>query len=321
MDFKITPKLLLLRQRYPLETKIRMSLNRITFWHRKYQGNVYVAFSGGKDSTVLLHLVRTLYPDVPAVFVNTGLEYPEIVEFVDNTENVVSLRPKMTFREVIRKHGYPVISKKVARAIRGLQNPNTSPRERNKLMYGDERGSFGKLPIKWRFLIDAPFKMSERCCDVLKLRPVRSYYKETQRKAFIGTMACDSDYRKQTYTKHGCYLVDRKIPTCTPMGFWLQQDIWDYIKKYKLNYSSIYGKGVSHTGCIFCCFGIHLEKQPNRFDLMKITHPKLHNYCMNKLGIRKILDYIGIRDCDSQLVHDVLKNHENGIINEIVGDL
>ena len=321
MENKITPKLLLLRQRYPLEMKVSMSLNRISFWYKKYQGNVYVAFSGGKDSTVLLHMVRSLYPEVPAVFVNTGLEYPEIVDFIKSVENVVILRPTMTFHKVIEKHGYPVISKKVARAIRGLQNPNTSPKERNKLMYGDERGSFGKLPIKWRFLIDAPFKMSERCCDILKLRPARAYYKETQRSAYIGTMACDSDYRARTYIKGGCYLVDRKIPTCTPMGFWLQQDIWNYIKEYGLNYSIIYDKGVNHTGCMFCCFGIHLEKQPNRFDLMKVTHPKLYNYCMNKLGIRKILDYIGVRGCKSQLVCNALENCENDVINEIISDL
>lgn len=67
--------------------------------------NCYISFSGGKDSTVLLHLVRKLYPEIEAVFVDTGLEYPEIKQFVKSIDNVTILRPKMMFNEVINKYG------------------------------------------------------------------------------------------------------------------------------------------------------------------------------------------------------------------------
>jgi len=66
---------------------------------------VYVSFSGGKDSTVLLHLVRSLYPEVPAVFCDTGLEFPEIKEFVRNTPDVTTIRPTMSFRKVLEIMG------------------------------------------------------------------------------------------------------------------------------------------------------------------------------------------------------------------------
>ena len=64
-------------QLVPLEGKIIMSQLRIREWFDHYDGDVYVSFSGGKDSTVLKHLVETtsgVY-DVPVVFVDTGLEY------------------------------------------------------------------------------------------------------------------------------------------------------------------------------------------------------------------------------------------------------
>ena len=114
---KVTAEILQMRQKYPLDLKVDMSLNRIKYWYKQYAGNVYIAFSGGKDSTVLLHLVRSLFPEVPAVFVNTGLEYPEINQFVKTIDNVITLKPTMTFKEVIEKKGYPVISKKVARGL------------------------------------------------------------------------------------------------------------------------------------------------------------------------------------------------------------
>ena len=70
-------------QSYPLDIKIWLSRQRIREWIREFgEDGVYVSFSGGKDSTVLLDIVRKDYPNVEAVFVNTGLEYPEIVDFV-----------------------------------------------------------------------------------------------------------------------------------------------------------------------------------------------------------------------------------------------
>ena len=65
-------------QALSLERKIQITQTRIMEWYYRYSGKVYVSFSGGKDSTVMLDLARRAFPDIPAVFVNTGLEYPEI---------------------------------------------------------------------------------------------------------------------------------------------------------------------------------------------------------------------------------------------------
>lgn len=104
-------------QALPLNRKIQITQTRIIEWYQHYNGKVVVSFSGGKDSTVLLHLVRQIYPDVPAVFSNTGLEYPEIVKFAHSFPNVDVVTPKMRFNEVISTYGYPLISKEVAEAI------------------------------------------------------------------------------------------------------------------------------------------------------------------------------------------------------------
>ena len=105
-------------QAMPLEVKVMMSKVRIRDWVNYYgRDGVYVSFSGGKDSTVLLHMVREEYPDIPAIFVDTGLEYPEIREFVKTFDNVTWLKPKMNFRQVIEKFGYPFFSKEISEAV------------------------------------------------------------------------------------------------------------------------------------------------------------------------------------------------------------
>ena len=114
-------------QALPLSRKIQITQTRIIEWYQHYQGQVCVSFSGGKDSTVLLHIARQLYPNIPAVFSNTGLEYPEIQRFVKSFDNVDIVTPSMRFDDVITTYGYPLIGKEVAEAIyyaRRIRNPD-----------------------------------------------------------------------------------------------------------------------------------------------------------------------------------------------------
>ena len=109
-------------QAMPLEVKVGMTKTRIREWVKEYGiDGVFISFSGGKDSTVLLHIARQMYPNIKAVFVDTGLEYPEIRKFVKTFDNVEILRPKMRFDEVIKKYGYPIISKEIAECVYGAR--------------------------------------------------------------------------------------------------------------------------------------------------------------------------------------------------------
>ena len=76
--------------------------------------------------------------------------------------------------------------------------------------------------------------------------------------------------------------------------FWTDKDVWDYIKLRNLSYSEIYDMGERQTGCSFCMFGVNREKGENRFQRMKKRHPKLWNYCIHKLGLKEVLDYINV---------------------------
>ena len=115
-------------QAMPLNLKISMTKRRIRDWVKHFGlDGVYVSFSGGKDSTVLLHIAREMYGDaMKAVFVDTGLEYPEIRSFVKTFDNVDWLRPKMGFKQVCEKYGFPLISKEVSECVYGARKYLTS---------------------------------------------------------------------------------------------------------------------------------------------------------------------------------------------------
>ena len=299
-------------QNYPLDLKIEKSKLRIQeFVSQLGEENVYISFSGGKDSTVLLDIVRSIYPSIESVFSNTGLEYPELVKFVNTKENVTTVRPKKSFKRVLEEEGYPVVSKKVSRAIRDLQNPTPqNVNIRNLYLTGITSKGYEcpsrKLPKKWYKLIDAPFKVSEKCCDYLKKNPIKEYEKKSNKRPIIGTMASESNMREGEYLKTGCNSFTEGKEKCTPLGFWTEQDILKYIKDYDLNYASVYGDivledgmykttGEQRTGCIWCPLGAHLQAEPNRYQRLKETHPNLYDYCMNILGMNKVLDYIGVK--------------------------
>ena len=298
-----TARTLQLRQSLPLDMKIKFSERRIKEWYNAHSGQVYVSFSGGKDSTVLLDLVRSLYPDVPAVFADTGLEYPEIREFVRTIDNVVWVKPKMSFRDVIRLYGLPMISKNVAYYIEQVR----SLRERGKTdtatynlrmtgikKDGTKASSHSVIPKKWKPLLESDIRVSAKCCDVMKKEPIKRYAKETGRVSIQGIMASEGASRSKTYQLHGCNAFNLKEPQSRPIIFWTEDDIWEYINTKNTPYSCIYDMGEKRTGCVFCMFGCHLEKGENRFQRMAKSHPKLWRYCMEKLELKKALDFIGV---------------------------
>lgn len=305
-------------QAMPLEVKIGLTKNRIREWVRYYGTNgVYVSFSGGKDSTVLLHLVRSMYPDVEAVFVNTGLEYPEIQKFVKSFDNVTILRPEIRFDDVIKKYGYPVISKEVSECVYqgriALKNNATKYSYRLKMLFGIAKDKDGNKSLynkeKYKPLLYTDFVCSHHCCNVMKKKPAKAYAKKTGKHQMTGQMAEESQLRTQQWLRNGCNGFDMKSPTSNPMSFWTEQDVLKYIKQYNVPIASVYGEvvyavdpeqmridellndysetdtlttsGCKRTGCIFCAFGCHLEKEPSRFQMLKETHPKQYEYCIN----------------------------------------
>lgn len=302
-------------QSLPLEAKIQMTRTRIRGWIDEFgEDGVYVSFSGGKDSTVLLDIVRKDYPDVQAVFINTGLEYPSVRLFAESKENVTTIRPSMIFRDVIIKYGYPIISKEVAgkagEVRKSIAKGNTNTVRYRQFMGLEmkENGEPSEYNVDhYKYLLDAPFNISDRCCEIMKKSPAHKYNKKHNRVPIIGVMADESRQRKAKWLKNGCNAFDLKNPESNPLSFWTENDVLEYIHKYNLPIAEAYGEvvvvnngiagqismcdilsdyrgckfattGCQRTGCIFCMFGITQDKE--RFIRLAEQESKLCDYVM-----------------------------------------
>lgn len=301
------------RMAYPYDVKVQIALDRIREFHDHFDGNVFVSYSGGKDSSALLHLARTIYPEMKGVFCNTGLEYPELVAHVKQTPNVEIIRPKMSFADVIEKFGWPVVSKEIALYLEDACRPNhDTDTWRRRALGINPDGTKTRYCVsqKWRFLIDemndGNVKISMRCCRAMKERPFNEYTARTGQYAILGMMASESRTRMAVWKKYGCNAYGKKIPQSRPMMAWNEQDIYRYLVENNISIPSVYGDivmengiyrvtGLDRTGCMFCMFGVHMDESPNRFERMRETHPKQWDYVINRLGGGKVLDLIKVK--------------------------
>ena len=306
-----------------LQDKEILTYEKLDQWYTAWNGKCYVSFSGGKDSTVLAYLAARYLSSFRAppwelnlVFVNTGLEYPEIQKFVNEyadwlrrefprvTVNLHRLRPKMNIRQVVRKYGYSIVSKEVAAYVeeaRVKPDGRSAARLRGEYLRKDGEPSEYNCE-KWEFLLYAPFAISSKCCGAMKKKPMNAYMRKTQSVPTMATMAQESRLRTKVWLKNGCNAFEGKHPAGKPMSFWKEQDVLRFIVERGLPYASVYGDivasdgendyaetlidcklhctGCQRTGCMFCGFGAHLEKGENRFERMKHTHPKHYDFCI-----------------------------------------
>lgn len=361
----------------PLNIKVRMTAERIRNWVNEFgEDGVYLSFSAGKDSTVLGHIIREVcgYKNIPFVFVDVPTQYPELKQFAQTFDNLVVLKPKISFAKVCATYGFPMISKEVSNCVSGARkyikyldsqkSNNTILTDRQTIPYAcymadmlgidrrinkqnekykslqmgvipsgseyrlrrlngelkDSKGNYSQFnQEKYKFFLDAPFEISDMCCDVMKKKPAHDYEKQTGRRPIMATMASESTMRTQKWLKDGCNAFNVTRPHSNPMSFWTEQDVLLYIKENNLPICSVYGEvvtdyesmgqcenqmsfadfgifdkerpllkttGCQRTGCVLCGFGCHLEKE-SRFLRLKETHPKFHNllYILKNNGV------------------------------------
>ena len=294
-------------QNLPLEDKIKLSQEIIKeFYENIDSDKVYIASSFGKDSIVLVDLVRNLYPNIPIIYINTGVEHPSILNLSKEYSNVFELKPKKPMEQIIEEYGYITpfgkdISNTLEMARKNLYEGKFNT-IRVKKLRGDV-GGIGKYDYsKFAHHLLAPFKISDRCCYWLKKQPLNSFTKKNGFKyQFNGMTAEESLIRQGSMIKNGFNLeFDSR-----PLAHWKVHDILSYILKYDLHLAECYGDIIENsdgeyvtskfyrTGCTCCPVGCDLDN-PNQFQLLYKYDRETWDYVINQLGFKQVLDYFKV---------------------------
>lgn len=360
MENKLTADQAKAMQAMSLAEKYSQTFSNICDWYFRWtifneNAGAYVSFSGGKDSTVLAYIAAQVLSDIfkkqhiPLIllFCDTGLEYPEIKDFVKfyaawlrnqfpGLEVKLEIRrPKKSFKQVITEYGYPIVSKDVANCVAGARKGQQQRLDRLNGTLKTKDGKLSQYNIpQWKFLMNARFKSSDKCCVVMKKSPAHIFGHQEKLMCITAEMAAESRLRKQKWIQQSCNGFDLKEPKSMAMAFWNEQDVLRFVFENNLPIVSVYGEiekyipgqlngqialfempckyrctECQRTGCIFCGFGAHLEKGENRYQRLKRTHPQLWDYCINGgeyvngmwqpnnkgLGFRVPLDFIGVK--------------------------
>lgn len=292
------------RQKWTLNQKIDHTLGVIDQFVSRQNGNVYSAFSGGKDSTVLMHLCEIIKPDIKCVFVNTGCEYPDIVYFVremmNNGHNITILQPKLKPKQVWQKYGFPLVSKEIAEDAHAIRVNPESVKSKNALGITNPTSRF-VMTQKWRYLINEPYETSNQCCKILKKDPSHNFAKIHGLSPIVGTMASESKLREKTYLRRDGCNVFGVNSSSLPLSIWNDDDIWQFIKQRNIKIADIYDKGVKRTGCVACGFGCQFSDD-TRLRVLFDLYPKFYNIIMNytnngvtyREAVRKMLAQNGL---------------------------
>lgn len=335
-DFKI-------KQKEDYEFKVNYARIRAWEFYNecaKRDLNVHVSV-GGLDSITLLLFLRSIGIDAPGISVSY-LEDKSIMA-VHKKLGVVSLKPANKVdgtpwkkSEILQEFGFPVLSKEIASKIETLQHPTEKNKTVRHAIITGETGAYGgyqknsrmKMSQKWLEKFggyenenegvnyDTPnFKVSSKCCYYLKEKPCDDWAKEHNSVPYLGLMASEGGRRAKSLMINGCNYFGKSTTRSAPFAIFNRQDILQLALDLNVPVPEIYGTierkedgtlyttKAQRTGCSMCGFGIHMEKRPHRFDLLKERNPKeweywMYNCCTDengkKYGWARVLDYIGV---------------------------
>ena len=324
-------------QKLPYEVKLERHKRRAWEFYENIQSmdmNCHVSV-GGLDSITLYLWLKSIGIYVPAISVS-GVEDKSIQRIHKELgiERIKSYKSKI---EVLNEVGFPVISKKIAGRIDLLQHPTEKNKTvRHAIITGEcgEQGHFAKnsrmqLPKKWLELFGgpenetegvqyktAPFLVSNKCCYFLKEKPCDDWAKEHNSHPYLGMMASEGGQREEALIEHGCNYYGKTVMRSAPFAPFTRQDLLRLAVELEVPVPEIYGTierkpdgtlyttKAQRTGCSMCGFGIHMEKRPHRFDMLRERNEKEWEFWMYRCvkdketgevyGWGKVLDYIGV---------------------------
>ena len=235
--------------------------------------NAYISFSGGKDSTILHYLIDMALPNnrIPRVFINTGIEYNYIVEFVNEfaskDDRFVILKPTQSIKPMLENFGYPFKSKEHSKKVGDYQKGSRTP---SILKYKNNFGEPYSCPLKLLYQYDGDFKLklSDKCCYKLKKEPIKNWQKLNHKSITITAMRKDEGGQRANLK--GCIITDKDSNVVKFHPLLVVDDDFEnwFIQKNNIKLCKLYYEpfNFKRTGCKGCPFALDLQEQLTIMD-------------------------------------------------------
>lgn len=229
------------------ETILFDRIEVIKLTNEKYDllNNAYISFSGGKDSTILHYLVDMALPNnrIPRVFINTGIEYNYIVDFVKDLaskdDRFIILKPSIAIKPMLEKYGYPFKSKEHSLKVGEYQKGS---RAKTIVRYKENAGTQFNCPLLLLYQFENSFKLklSNKCCYKLKKEPVKKWEKESNK--HIALTGMRKDEGGQRASLKGCIITDKSNNVVKFHPLLVVNDDFEnwFIDKYNIQLCKLY---------------------------------------------------------------------------------
>jgi len=272
INYKERHNIIIRSQQLPLEEKVSISNKFIDSVLSKCNKPA-VAWSGGKDSTIALHLVLKKMPDIDVIWVNTGVEFPECISFINEYKKKWSLnfhiaKPESNFWDVTEKYGWPMLGK-------------------GSSGYWWTRAEYLKKKGKYKLArATEAAKISAACCRILKEKPMKKLCSSLDIDLIIlGNLVSESRQRFLIWAQKGNYYFakNEKRWKAWVLSSWTEKDILEYHDLNNLPKSEIYKKGHLRNGCWPCLMDIRFKD--NKLSILRKSHPKLWKFLIIDKGL------------------------------------
>ena len=247
--------------------KIRQIINKYG------EENFYIAFSGGKDSTVLHYLMDQAIPGnkIPRLYSDTGIELNIVKHFVadlaESDDRIIMIKPTVPIKPMLEQDGYPFKSKFHSKIVSCYKRNGEMKTVR--IYTGKELPSTGKVftehqcpkKLLYQFTPEFSMNISPKCCDRLKKEPMHNWAKANNKMYYINGIMADEGGQRMTAK---CLAFNgKKLKAFQPLAPLTKE--WEdwFIKTYNIKICDIYYEpyNFDRTGCKGCPFALNLQEE------------------------------------------------------------
>lgn len=248
------------------------------------ENNSYIAFSGGKDSVILSKLIDIALPEnnIPRLFINTGIEFVDMVKFVKQLSlednRIVILNNRLNIKKTLNEVGYPFKSKPHSKMVGIYQRNGLTDYIKDYIDPNKKTKYKCKDILLYQFKEDFKLKIDYKCCIKFKENPSIQWAKQNCKTINITGVRAEEG---STRADINCVVFDKNnnLEKFHPLLVINDDFEKEFVIRNNIKLCKLYSEPFNfrRTGCKGCPFTRNLQEQLNQ---IYIKLPNEYKQCL-----------------------------------------